>query len=236
MYNLTCVSGYWSIKNKHGDMFQQWFKNTLKINCPYVFFSDKKTIEIIKKYRTNLPTYYIEMNIEDFYTYKYKNKMIVDKTHCPSQELNLVWNEKIFLIQKALEINKFNSDYFMWIDAGLSPYRNKVPSIKTFPDISKLNSLPKDKFIYSSTQYLGDYNEKLVTKNNYYHHISGTSYIIHKDKINFFVEIYKIYLELLIDNNNIWTDQVIWTHIYKDNKDKFLKFSQGYGQIVCDLY
>ena len=58
-YGLTCVSGYWNTKNKHGDKFNSWFQNTLKINCPYVFFSDKETIEIIKKYRQNLPTFYI---------------------------------------------------------------------------------------------------------------------------------------------------------------------------------
>jgi hypothetical protein len=56
---LTCVSGYWEIKNKHGDKFNNWFHNTLQINCPYVFFGDKETIEMIKKYRGDLPTHYI---------------------------------------------------------------------------------------------------------------------------------------------------------------------------------
>ena len=70
---LTCVSGYWPVKNKHGDRYKKWFHRTLKINCPYVFFSDKNTIKIIKKYRRNLPTHYIECNIEDFYTYKYRS-------------------------------------------------------------------------------------------------------------------------------------------------------------------
>ena len=42
---LTCVSGYWKIKNKHDNKFENWFNNTLKFNCPYVFFSDKETIE-----------------------------------------------------------------------------------------------------------------------------------------------------------------------------------------------
>ena len=44
---LTCISGYWKIKNKHGDNFNHWFHNTLQINCPYVFFADKETIEMI---------------------------------------------------------------------------------------------------------------------------------------------------------------------------------------------
>ena len=54
-YNTTCVSGYWKVKNKHDKNkhdknYDIWFQNTLKINCPYVFFSDKDTIEIIKKW------------------------------------------------------------------------------------------------------------------------------------------------------------------------------------------
>ena len=70
-------------------------KNTLKINCPYVFFGDKNTIKLVKQFRQELQTYYIEYEIKDFYMYKYKNKMITHKIHCPSIELNLIWNEKI---------------------------------------------------------------------------------------------------------------------------------------------
>ena len=43
--NLTCVSGYWKIKNKHDNKFDEWLKNTLKINCSYVFFSDKNQLK-----------------------------------------------------------------------------------------------------------------------------------------------------------------------------------------------
>ena len=50
---LTCVSGYWKIKNKHGNKFDNWFKNTLKINCPYVFFGDKESIALIKNIEVN---------------------------------------------------------------------------------------------------------------------------------------------------------------------------------------
>ena len=66
----------------------------------YVFFSDKETIKIIKKYRGNLPTHYIECDIKDFYTYKFKDRMITHPVHCPSIELNLFGNEKYFLFKK----------------------------------------------------------------------------------------------------------------------------------------
>ena len=231
---LTCVSGYWKIKNKHDNKFENWFNNTLKINCPYVFFSDKETIEIIKKYRKNLPTHYIECNIRDFNTYKFKDKMVTHQVHCPSVELNLIWNEKIFLIEKAIELNPFNTEYFMWMDAGMCSFRNRIPPSTQFPNINKLNKLPKDKFIYSSTHNF-TYNEKFV-KGQYHlhHHVSGT-YLFHKNIINKLVEIYKKYLSL-IDKNDIWTDQVIWTLIYKDNKELFFKLCDNFGTIPFYLY
>lgn len=231
---LTCVSGYWRIKNKHNNNFEKWFNTTLKINCPYVFFSDKETIEIIKIYRGNLPTYYIECNITDFNTYKFKDKMVTHPIHCPSIELNLIWNEKIFLIQKAIEINPFQTEYFMWMDAGISSFRNKMPPSQPFPNINKLNDLPKDKFIYSSSHNF-TYNENFI-KGQYHlhHHVSGI-YLLHKNIINKLVDIYKKYLTL-IDKNDIWTDQVIWTLIYKDNKELFLKLCDNYASIPFYLY
>lgn len=225
-YNMTCVSGYWIVNNKHENKYIDWFQNSLKVNCPYVFFSDKETIEIIKKYRQNLPTFYVECNITDFVTYKYKDKMITHTTHCPSIELNLIWNEKFFFIQKALELNPFSTDFFCWIDAGICNYRTISPPSTSFPNINKLNKLPKDKLIYSSSN---KYIEKYVTINNYYHHVSGTSYILHKNIINVFANLYKTYLDRLVDKNNIWTDQLVLTHIYKDHKDIFFELCSGYG-------
>ena len=231
---LTCVSGYWRIKNKHDNKFENWFNNTLKINCPYVFFSDKETIEIIKKYRGDLPTHYIECDIKDFNTYKFKDKMVTHQVHCPSVELNLIWNEKIFLIEKAIELNPFKSEYFMWMDAGMCSFRNRIPPSIPFPNINKLNKLPKDKFIYSSTHNF-TYNEKFVKGQYHLHHSLSGTYLFHKNIINKLVEIYKKYLSL-IDKNDIWTDQVIWTLIYKDNKELFFKLCNNYGTIPFYLY
>tara|TARA_B110001450_G_C17566027_1_gene458856 strand:+ start:89 stop:784 length:696 start_codon:yes stop_codon:yes gene_type:complete len=229
---LTCVSGYWKIKNKHGEKFDNWFHNTLQINCPYVFFSDKETIEMIKKYRGDLPTHYIECRIEDFYTYQYRNKMITDPRHCPSIELNLIWNEKIFLIQKAAKLNPFISSHFMWIDAGICTFRNNSPPKTPFPNLVKLNYLPKDKFIFTSCP---KYNPNHSCYYNKMTYVTGT-FILHHSMIDNFVVIYKQYLDKLIDKSMVWTDQVILTHIYKDNKHLFYKLCEGWGAIIPLLY
>ena len=235
---LTCVSCYFQVNNKHHNLecFSKWFKNTLSINCPYVFFTNKNTIELIKNFRKDLPTYYIECEIEDFTTYKYKDQIITDYNHCPSIELNLIWLEKIFMIQKASQINPFNSEWFKWIDAGLCIYRDESPPKKIFPNNDKLNTLPKDKFIFSSTDAPREYYEEYVKKDAYYHYIAGTSFILHQNFIEQYVNIYNSYLDKLIDKNNLWTEQVIFTHIYKDHKELYYKLCKGYGEITRYLY
>jgi hypothetical protein len=232
---LTCVSGFWKIKNKHDNKFEQWFKNTLKINCPYVFFGNEEAISMVKKYRQELPTHYIELNIEDFETYKYRDNMKIDNNHCPSIELNLIWNEKIFMIQKAMNINPFCSDFFCWVDAGISFYRNTSPPLQSFPCLSKLENLPQNKFIYSSSETI-NLNRRKFKKGMYYlyHHISGM-YLLHKSIINNVVSLYTKYLSY-IDKEDIWTDQVILTLMFKDTPELFYKYCDGYGTIIPNLF
>jgi hypothetical protein len=224
--SLTCVSAYFPVKGKHPHSeFVDWFKNTLSINLPYVFFTNKETMELIKGFRKDLPTHFIECEIEDFYTYKYKERMISDSYHSPSVEVNLIWNEKIIMLQKANDLNPFNTEWFKWIDAGICVFRDKT----TFKlNQNLLENLPTDKFIFSHSDY-HPFNEAAVSKTNYYHYIAGTSFVLHKNFVTTFVDLYKIYLENLIDKNNIWTEQVILTHIYTDYSDLFFKLGNDYG-------
>lgn len=64
-----------------------------------------------------------------------------------------------------------------------------MPPSTPFPNINKLNKLPKDKLVYcSSHNYV--YNDDKFKKGVYHlhHHVSG-SYILHKNIINKFVSI-----------------------------------------------
>jgi hypothetical protein len=97
-----------------------------------------------------------------------------------------------------------------------------------------LLKLPTDKFIYSNNS--NKYDETKVSFTDNWHHIAGTSYILHKNIIDKFVKIYKEYLDKLLDTNNIWTDQVILTHMFKDNTSLFYELTSGYGNVVPYIY
>ena len=236
MTSLTVVSGYWIITNKHGNQFLDWFKNSLKINCPYVFFGTKETIALVKGYRGTLPTHYIELELADFYTHKYRDDFQTDPVHCPSKELNMIWNEKLFLIQKAAALNPFKSEFFAWVDAGVTIYRKRPPPTGPFPNKSKLQKLPKDKLVFSAS-VPAKFNAAAVGPTNYYSFISGTAFMLHASIIDMFVTEYSHYLEKYVPQRcNVFTDQVIFTYMYKDRPELFHSLGVGYGYMLALLY
>jgi hypothetical protein len=233
---MVAVSGFWLIKNKHSSKdFLKWFKNTVNINCYYVFFGNDESINIIKKYRNpNYPTKYINLEIDKFETYKYYNNIIMDSKHCPSKELGLVWLEKIFLMRKVK--NMIPSKYYIWIDAGCSSFRNKEPSVDIFPNnLHILDSYSSEKF-YFSTSESNIFEPNKVGSNNYYHYIAGTAFVISGSFVDKFADMYEIYLNNTFVNSTIpITDQIIFTKMYKDNPHFFKKIASSYGNVVTNL-
>jgi hypothetical protein len=227
--STTVVTGYWVIPNKYpSSKFLEWFSNTLRVNCPYIVFGDRESLEIIKKYREGLPTHYIEKQIKDFYTYKFRDTIQAHPEHCPTKELHMIWSEKIFLMDEAACINPFGSEWFAWLDAGISSYRTRQPSPLPWPDNNKLSTLPKDKFLFTTSD---SPIFKEGTGRSYYHYISGT-FMLHRDFLKIYKIIWKKKLdELLISPTWRYLDQVVHTIIYREHPDLFHCLGHGYGAI-----
>ena len=234
-YNLTMVSGFWNVKNKHDNHFYDWFDRTLKINCPYVIFCDDESLPIIQEHRKSLPTHYIVCNIPDFYTCTFKDTIQPHPRHCPSKELSMIWNEKVFFVKKASDINIFNTEYFAWVDAGICIYRDSAPPTDVFPSPGKVSGLPKDKFIFTSSNTV--FQKEFVERGIYYHFISAGIFIMHKSFIDEFTDLYKQYIDYLLPKGNwIYTEQVVFTIMYYNMPQLFHRMADGYGNIIPLLY
>lgn len=131
MDNITVVSGYWQVKNKYkNDKYNDWFKNTLNINQRYIFFCEKDKNDYIKSFRGGLDTIFIDYPVSNFYTNQFSSNAWIDKTHVPSKELGMIWNEKIHMLKLAKDMDKTPTDFYMdrlW-DCALS--RNCTPTCK----------------------------------------------------------------------------------------------------------
>lgn len=222
--SVTVVSGYWNVSNKYTDSdYKKWFSNTLKINERYVMFLDNKDKELINEFRKNYNTTYIHYPLSDFYTNKYYSNHWINSEHVPSVELGKIWNEKIHLIKLAKDRDIENdsaTEYYVWIDAGISIYRNNPPPSKKL----MLKDLPKNKLCISSVD-------------GGYHRFSAGILLIHREFIDTFHEIY--YNQLSSCDSNEWkcgSEQFVLTKIQDDRPELFHIMGDGYGAILPILY
>jgi hypothetical protein len=229
--NITFVSGYWDVKNKYGkEKYNEWFKNTLKINQRYIFFCDTIDIEYIKSFRNDYETVFIDYPMNVFLTNQYNADHWIHPIHSPSKEISMIWNEKMNLMKLAKDYDiEHNSttEFYIWIDAGIAPFRNKEPPETKF-NLKDINSLPKDKIIYC--EVIDDNNEKVFT---------GGCFIIHKNLID---EVHQLFYNQLAHcniinhNEKCGMEQLIFTEIKKTYPDLFHKLGNGYGANIEILY
>ena len=223
--NLTIVSGYWKVKNKrNSDNFDSWFKNTLKINQRYIFFTIEENFEYIRKFRNNYETQFVDKNLDDFYSKQlYESPPHV--THVPSKEVGYIWNEKIHLMKLAKDMDKQNnkvSEFYMWVDAGINIFRGNSPPT-TRLNITHEN-FPKDKLIYSSVQ-------------EDYHEFSGGVLLMHNTFIDKFHDIYYEFLKNCKDTWKCGSDQYILTLIKQETPELFSPIEEkGYGKLLEKLF
>lgn len=147
----TIVSAYFQLptaKTSHAQ-YLKWMQNMLIIQTPMVIFSDEVSKPIIQQFRGNLPTHYITLDFDDFYTYRYElsfyESMLIDHEigigHSP--QLYMIWNEKSHFLKVASEINPFGADYFLWVDIGC--FREPNTRFLQWPNPAKIGKLEPDK-------------------------------------------------------------------------------------------
>jgi hypothetical protein len=155
--NTCIVTAYFKLhqsKANH-EQYMKWMQNMLIIDSPMVIFCDESSVSFISALRekSSGKTKIIPMKFQDFYTYQYIKTFITDynikdheRYHNPF--LYMIWNEKSRFLKKAIELNPFASDYYLWVDIGC--FRRPNTQFLHWPNPTKISNLPKDKVILLS--------------------------------------------------------------------------------------
>jgi len=199
----TLVSCYFRLeKSKHShDNYMVWMDNFLEnVETPLIIFCDEDSEKLIKEKRKKFldKTKIILTKPNDFHTWKYfdifkenYNRDFEKDKH--SVPLYMIWSEKSNFIRRAVEINPYKSEFFVWIDIGAFRNRGKygdlsLEQIKTWPNEAKIKALPHDKVILGKAgEFPRDCNILLqngLTKGEFTYvlkSIVGTVFIMHKD-------------------------------------------------------
>jgi hypothetical protein len=118
----------------------------LKIQAPMVLFTDAEMENTIRSLREDRPLHLIILPFEEMTTWSlYKDQWIIQHQKDPEQhihtpELYSVWAEKAFFVERAIQTNPFQTDFFFWCDMGAFRNPQIDPLIlQTFPTITYLS-------------------------------------------------------------------------------------------------
>jgi len=124
---MTCtlVTAYYPITSKFSmDRYINWASTFLRIKTPIVLFTDKSMENIFRQMRGSLPIHIAVVPFEQLETWqryqsqwKEQHRMDPEK-HIHTPELYTIWAEKAFFVEKAIQLNPFQTGFFFWCDIG----------------------------------------------------------------------------------------------------------------------
>lgn len=124
----TIVSAFVSnVNNRYIDTITQYYelgKPLLMSSVPKIIFVDKIMFDLIGDNYDKTNTFIVEIDKHDSYLYKFQHlidKFQLNSTNYSKDTIEFMFTmcNKTEWIRKAIEINKFNTDHFIWIDFGI---------------------------------------------------------------------------------------------------------------------
>ena len=174
MSKITLVTGLWDIGR--GDLQEGWsrsynhylekFRQLLQVNENLIIFGDEELLKFVGENRKSENTQFILRKLDWFKNNEYYQMIqnirtnpkwynqvgwLTDSTQAKLEMYNPLVMSKVFLLNDAKILDKFNSEYLFWIDGGIT---NTVhPGYFTHDKV--LDKLPKyiDKFTFITFPY-----------------------------------------------------------------------------------
>jgi hypothetical protein len=240
---ITFVSSFYQIKSKFSiETYKQWASNFINenINFNLVLYTDKHSYPYIEHLvKDNSKVKVIVKELEEFYLYSLKDKWIENHSknyllNHTSWELNMLWNEKVFMVYETMKENPFNTQWFGWCDIGY--FRDGIMGTKEFPwpNLDKIKSLHQsriyyglvdEKWIEKIKRSVSSKNEKglpLIPIPENQVSIAGGFFVSHNSNIQWYKELIEKTICLYFENNYlIKDDQIIVADCIFSNLQKF---------------
>ncbi|QGT54598.1 hypothetical protein b3_0363 [Synechococcus phage B3] len=256
MSDITLVTALYDInRDIYGDgrTFEEylvWFSKTLKITTPMVIYVDESLVDFVKKERGSLPTKIITQSLEEVPYYSlnesinnilmsdnYRLKIDApDRIECKMSMYNVIIYSKFKWVELAVKNNYFNSQYFMWVDAGLSRFFGGIDN--NYPSKNATETLigcADHILIQTSMSYYPDLVEAEGCSGKYFW--DSRSWVMaglwgggNKIMLEFCNEIENILTQKMIKNNVVNNEQIAMAYLYKNKPNMFIEF-ENYAHI-----
>lgn len=248
----TIVTMFYDIREKEKHKYKSQFNHNIDryfefatnfiLKLPYnliIFTDNEKCINIIKKERINLKekTYIYNRSFEETYFYKYIDKLneLQNKFTIFNGELDhetphyiILNNNKFDFIDKAIDLNPFNSSHFIWMDFGINHVARNTEIINEWifniPDkIKQLCINP-----YTENEEPKKYFEII------HHNTAGGLFSGSKENLLKYSELFKQKTEEIYNDNWYQIDEAIMIIVQRENPHLFDLFYGDYEGIISN--
>lgn len=232
---FTLSSCFYIIKSKCNiDTYVEWMNNFISIcnNFNLVIYTNEESAQHIHT-NGNPRIRVIIKPIDQFYCYKYrefwirnheKNVMLNSQSQFKTAwELNMLWSEKIAFVQHTIRNQYFDTEYYGWCDIGY--FRNRQVDTHTSNLMSwpSIGAMDKNKVHYACVNNSRPYINELayiantrgenglpiqpIPPNQY--SVAGGFFLLHRDKIEWWYDLYYSTLERYFANDYLVKDDQI---------------------------
>jgi len=254
--NITIVTALYDINRENkgdGRKFKEylsWFKETLKVTRPMVIFVEESLVSFVEECRKNLPTKIITQPLEEIPYYNLtenindilnsegfkKKAAALDRVECKLALYNSIIYSKFQWVKRIISENPFESELFMWMDAGLSRFFYGIDF--EYPSQIALDTLLDCKdhvIIQTSMSYYPDLvNAKEYTIDNLWDArtwVMAGLWCGGGKVLNQFCDLIDDVLRnKMIGNGLINNEQSAMAYVYKNNPDMFIAFENHAGK------
>jgi len=202
----------------------------LVINNPMVIFCDEQSYDEIAGLRQDKrdTTRIIKTEFNQFHCYQYisyfleHSKMDPEVVIGHSVLLYMIWNEKSHFLKRAIELNAFGSEYYLWTDIGC--FRRPNTEFLRWPNPARIAALDKERVLLLSvvpftTEELRTSNREGMPSFQYLNRIGGTIFGGGRNALLEWHDKYYSMLEYFISIERfIGKDQSIMNGVYLLNR------------------
>ena len=249
---ITLSSCFYIIKSKFDvKTYQKWIDIFLNgvINFNLVIYTNEESKWILNKYKDNNKIKIVIKEFEEFYNYKYKKEWIKNNTnnkplHHVDWKLEMLWAEKIAFVRDTINNKYFETDWYGWCDIGYFRFEMDKYLLKKWINPVKINKLNQSKIYYTQVCSRLELKKLCAQVNNVNVNglpnppiklltisIAGGFFLIHKDNIKDWFDMFDNMLIKYFKNNYLVNDdQIIILNCYGLNKDKFELIKETGGE------
>ena len=260
--NTTIVTAIFDIGRDKWDNFTMsyhtylmWMRNILFLDTNMVIYTEEKFKKDIIDFRKEVDpkldkTIIVIEPLENILGYKkffnplnnlmssdeFKSKIQFDVPEMTKPLYNVVMFSKLYYILDAHKRNLFNTDLFVWADAGV--LRNDKPQLGiSWPDTQKINELDNNK-----VTFFCHHPYVRVDRERYHDHalsqmrfIQGGSIFVPKKCVDDVCEVFEDVVKESIEGGYVGSDEKMFDFLYLRNPEKYNLIQCGWREYI-DLF